>query len=811
MKWRFNQAAILILLSVAIISLCVGCGKKANSPTAAITGSVEQSDSGQLVSAIYQASTETQRQQAIERVVSKGFSLGLIDLNGKQLNPNVDANAVSLSPISVATYSQIDTGVNYRTIEYIVDFLADAGITLDATGALINLKDFLSDLQEYVQWSFNNPSNPASVLGIMIASGPDMVVPDSPPVISGYTKVSPLTSLLIMGDILIGTATERGSISAAKETHLIYLAAAGTTTSKAIDKIRGLITTIKNAPILPSLLPQKAINILAAFETCDRLSVRMWQMPDSTARATNWVNTITKNLPIAKILKLEKNNIESINVIGGVGIMSGVTGSPVETIEGVDTAYRFQLLSYDEQGTGAPLYDDADAILGGLTNAGVDNYKFSTDLNQHRLNAQSKGNAPFTITAKSLSNTVSRTALLHASAQITAPENLYEQAQQKLAEKIKNSWALLAVTSALDALPWKTIEETMTVLNRDFQPTPWMCTVEFGPAKNTTTTSNTSSTKTTTSTTTSTSSKTMVISNIVLDIEPPPVLETLETLIFKTRLNVALDQLPQNVIWQWEFGDGTTAETKVGRTESVMMTGHRYLKNGDYQMKLTLIDQTTKQTLATTTKQLIISDIAAIKSTNHLRLTLTLSGKIETKNATAAPEYNLKTFDDELYRKTPFTFEWFDEKRNGAPGQWVGDEIKFKGSFKSVVQAETGAQTKEYWITGKIVVDKDGIKMVDYYYLKQFSNPNYNGTGKDWSWDCGLKLNSITVTKITGGAAPKFQYHLQGYDQIYPYVEFATYSEILLNGKEIQWQPMLRPEIIGSDLQIVIDTYKLNP
>jgi hypothetical protein len=810
MKERFTRVVILTLLVVVILTSCFGCVKKNNSTDNVL---VEQSNSGKLVSAIYQASTETQREQAIENIVSKGFSLGFVDLNGKQVNPNVDKSAVSLSPITVATYSQMDTGGNYRTIEYIVGFLASAGIKLDLTGSLINLKDFLPDLQEYVRWSFNNPDNPKSVLGIMIASGSEMKVPDSTPVISGDTKVAPLTSLLMMGDILIGTETEKSTFSSSMGGLISYAAAANTTNTEALNKIRGLITTIKGIPILSTLLPQKAQNILAAFETCDRLSVRMWQMPASTTREKNWINNITNNLPLAKIFTLEKNKIESINVIGGLGLMSGVTGSPVETVEGVDTAYRFQLFSNDEHGTGAPLYDDVDAILNGLANMGIDNYTFSSDLNGHSLIVHSQGNAPFAINVKSMSNTVIRRAILYTSAQITAPENLYVQAEQKLAEKIKNSWVLLAATSALDRLPWKTIEETMKVLNRDFQPTPWMCMVEFTPIKTTTTTttntSNTSDTKTITTASTTTGSK--ATPNITLDIELPPVLETLETLIFKTKINVSLDQLPQNVVWQWEFGDGTPVETKVGRTESVLMSGHRYLKNGDYQMKLSLIDQTTKQTLATTTEQFIISDIAAIKNTNHLRLTLILSGKTESINTTAAPEYSQKTFDDELYRKAPFIFEWYDEKRIGVPGQWGGDEIKFKGSYKSVVQTESGTKTKEYWITGKIMVDKDGITLVDYYYLKQFSNPNYNGTGKDWSWDYGLKVNPIPITKITGGTAPKFQYHLKGFDQIYPYIDLAIYSELLLSGKEIQWQPMLRPELTGSDLLVVIDTYKLNP
>lgn len=802
MREHFNKFIIPILLVVVIFTLCVGCGKKDDSNP----GTVVQSDSGQLVSAISKASTETEHQQAIEKVVSRGFSLGLIDINGKQLNPNVGKNAISLSPISVATYSQMDTGTNYRNIEYIVAFLADAGIALDSTGDLINLNDFLPDLQKYVDWSYSNPNDPASVLGIMIASGPDMVVPALPPTISGDTKVLPLTSLLIVGDILVGTEKEQNAAPIAKGIHDVY-AATTTANSGALTKVRGLITTIKSVPILQSLLPPKAINILSAFQTCDRLSVRMWQMPDSPGREKNWENNITDTLPLTKIFKIEKDKTESINVIGGVGIMAGITGSPIQTIEGVDIAYRFQLLSYDEQGTGVPLYDDADAMLSSLANAGIDSFTFSTDLNGHRLLAQSKGNVPFTISVKSMSNQETRTVLLHASAQITAPENLYEQAEQKLAEKIKNSWALLAATSALDTLPWKDIKDTMVILNRNFQPTPWMCTVEFIPIKDKT--SETTSKSITNTTTTSTNTNSTDKPNIALEIEIPEVLETLETIMFKANLSVALDKLPLNATWQVEFGDGTPVETKVGREESDLLFGHRYLKNGDYQIKLSLTDPTTKQTLATATEKFIISDITSIRKTNHLQLILTLSGKTERKDTTAVPEYNLRYFNDDLKPKEPWTFEWFDELRTGSPGQWGGDEIKFKGSYKSISNVDSGTQTKEYWISGKIVVDRDGIKLVDYNHMKQFSNPNYNGTGKEWSYDYSLKLNPVPITKLVGGDSPKYQYHLQGYDQIYPYVEFATYSEHFADGKEIQWQPMLKPELTGSDLSIIIETFKL--
>jgi hypothetical protein len=296
-------------------------------------------------------------------------------------------------------------------------------------------------------------------------------------------------------------------------------------------------------------------------------------------------------------------------------------------------------------------------------------------------------------------------------------------------------------------------------------------------------------------------------SNMSLDIEMPVLLETLETLIFNVKPTVTTGQIPPNALWQWEFGDGTPLETKLA---SSPMVGHRYTKIGVYTIKVSLIDQLSKQALATTSKGFIISDIDSIKKTNHLRLTLVLSGQTSYSQDAHPPEYNLKTFDSELYLKDPWTFEWFEEWRNGDPGRWGGDEIKFKGDFLSENQAETGTQTTEYWVSGKIVATAEGMMLEDYYYFKKFSNPDYKGTDKEWRYDYQLEMKPIPITKVTGGKSPKYQYHLQGYEKIYPYIDYAGYTDNYYNSRaEIQWQPMFLDNLKGSDLQIAIDTYKL--
>ena len=342
-----------------------------------------------------------------------------------------------------------------------------------------------------------------------------------------------------------------------------------------------------------------------------------------------------------------------------------------------------------------------------------------------------------------------------------------------------------------------------------------------GAGNNSTNTTTKTTTKTTSSVTTTSTSKTTAtttntvqttanpVSNISLDIELPPVLETMETLMFKAIPSVALNQIPVNTMWQWDFGDGTPLDTKVGLTEPFLTSGHRYLKNGDYKVTLNLIDLATKKPLATAAKGFIISDIAAFKKTNHVRLILALSGMAERKDV---PEFEagMKTFDAEIYAKDPWALEWYEEWRMGSPGDWRGDEIKFKGSYHLVANTETGEQTTDYLVNGKILVNKDGIQLVNFHFDKELINPNYKGTEATWRFGYLLELLPIPLTKINGGESPKFFYNLKGYEKIYYLIKYASYAETFPTGKIIEWYPEEIDNLTGSDLQVTLDTLVLH-
>jgi hypothetical protein len=69
----------LAMLSITIILIFSGlsCGGTGKNP-------IEQ-----LINRVSTAKDDNQRKTALEKVITSGYSLGLLDENGKQLNPNV--------------------------------------------------------------------------------------------------------------------------------------------------------------------------------------------------------------------------------------------------------------------------------------------------------------------------------------------------------------------------------------------------------------------------------------------------------------------------------------------------------------------------------------------------------------------------------------------------------------------------------------------------------------------------------------------------------------------------------------------------
>jgi len=150
------------------------------------------------------AATDEEQLKALESIASKCESIGILDQEGTPLNSVPAQIDITLNQDDLKAYASAISEGHSRTLGSIIDFLADMGVVLSSTNEVISFEDVQQDIQDYVNWSFANQDDPASTLGLLIASGIAMELPDAPPVIVESTRMNLLTSMLIVGDILIG-------------------------------------------------------------------------------------------------------------------------------------------------------------------------------------------------------------------------------------------------------------------------------------------------------------------------------------------------------------------------------------------------------------------------------------------------------------------------------------------------------------------------------------------------------------------------------------------------------------------------------
>jgi hypothetical protein len=286
----------------------------------------------------------------------------------------------------VAAHAPLVPGYDYRTISYVVDFLAEAGVALAATGETISLEGLLPDLQEYIDWSFANPDDPQSSLGLLIGSGHELEVPDSAPSLDSETLISPLASLMILADILLGVEGETSqqqattaSVGMSGSANIIYASDLQTTDNEDTS-IKGLITIVELST-LPVKSKTRLKGLIAAYEAGNRLATRFLDP------AGVIISGVTGEASWTKLIKL--STVEK-PVPARVVVCVLPEGTIVDS-ERIN--YTLNLLGPASQ-LGQPLYPDADAELdSSLASPG----QTTIELEGHRLiiNAAFGQNAVF--------------------------------------------------------------------------------------------------------------------------------------------------------------------------------------------------------------------------------------------------------------------------------------------------------------------------------------------------------------------------------------------------------------------------------
>ena len=482
MTKKLGYKVTILLLIFSMLTSVLACGGESDSsPTSEVNPENTSSDTSgnlesaqtQQISAIAAANTEEERKPAIEEVVRQGFTLGLVDENGNQLNPNVPADNLSLTPEDVAAHAAMTPGGHYRTINYVVDTLAEAEIVLASTEEIITLEDFLPDLQDYVNWSFANPADPKGSLGLLIGSGCELEVPGSSPTIDGETMISPLASLMMMADILLGVeeAPPQNEEDGAMSKIMSFFSddAYANDEVQTASAIEGYITSVKpkSSALLGYAMNEWAKNFIAFLELGNRYIVRVTNnlgyddMQSEKIESTDkdgytYVYETERRWKSLRSFSLN-SAIHTEQLYTQLFLLYRESNGDMKEVTGIPTSFTLSLISPGNQ-FGLPLYPDADAELVPWGNATIDK-------NGHRLFATAKQDTSdpslliCDIKATKLPSEEPRSALLLASATIDIPF-----ADSLDVEKAK------ALGTNVD------IEKLKNLIN-NIDPAPWVCTV----------------------------------------------------------------------------------------------------------------------------------------------------------------------------------------------------------------------------------------------------------------------------------------------------------------------------------------------
>jgi len=460
-----NKTVVLFLSLIVLVVSVAACVLPTPTPPT--------TKSQQAIDALERAEDQEEAKAAIGDIVSQGHSLGLVDEEGNQLNPNVSGeDVISLTPDDVAVYAMTSGGEHYRTLDHVVAYVADIGMTLESTGRPITTTDLLPDLQAYVDWCFTHPDDPKSTLGLLLAAGPELQVPDSAPQMAGNTPISPLAGMLLLADLLVGLEQEVTQVNASlpEGAHLASRRGMSPRQDKdTLIRVKGLITRIeglanntfvgiaaaaydflnKDAKTEKQLASAReylgAVRVLIGhYEFCDHLAVRIVH-PDG-----NRANTVT----------LEKRG----DTIPLESKVVAVYGKTEQVVQQIPFAYTFRLLSNPTPPTQYTLHADADAVL---VPPNVENPKYESTLNGHQLQVVTDV-AHYELKAQTMVNEEKRTALLYADA-ILPLDNI---------DKLLEDWKGTIDVVAKDMKP-EELKQVLVILKRDLNPLPTMSIVTF--------------------------------------------------------------------------------------------------------------------------------------------------------------------------------------------------------------------------------------------------------------------------------------------------------------------------------------------
>jgi hypothetical protein len=781
----------VLSLAVILVFMSISCGDGGGIPKAATIPMVTSSQV-QLINNVATATNDMERTTALQKVVAAGYSLGITDAKGIQLNPNVAPDALSLAFGDIAALNYLTAEGQGRTIGSVIDYLAGAGVVLTSTKKLITFNDFLPDLQKYINWSFQNPKDPKAVLGMLLSSGKDMKTQASPPVFTQNTLISPTASMMMLADILLGIQAPAKTSSRGLFRKAAYAADIKDTASA----IQGLLTIVE--PVLEKngiSIPEYAKKLIASFSAGNLFAVRIVD----TLSLANQSPVVVRQIPLGA----QKGQTRALAAVV-VLVPSG------EILQEIPVNFNINLLSSASGagGAAANLYPDADAILY------TEGVRARMELNGHRLGIV--GRAPgspaaFAVVRGLAENKEPRTALLHASAAIDVPDlglivKKYNEITDKMGEK---SIMLQAV------LPIEKVVELYQTMQQGLQIPSWLCTVTMAPkagvvsidptslegemGKEYTFTAVVDPPKSATvfwftdmlptntlppigaasleqaetkkvkwdragtysvsagayikddqgswmlvSAATAKVTIRSKTSKIGISFQVGGMFSTLESLSFSGKTSEP--KWPGNIEWVWDWGDGTAKYV----TTNSPNASHRYTQPGKYSVLFTVRDGPTKEELGNFQYDVIIDDLNVLQTMKSLTI-----------NAWGYYTEEFGAMKNGVFTKQGSSGVYTAKGGGNSAFSWPLTWKGYNCSGEYIEKLATG-QTRTWKIEG--VLSTDTMTLLSATFSVDYLDPNYQGTGKYWRTHAKLVIKDVPLTgnrslvtfrgKVEGASVP---------------------------------------------------------
>jgi hypothetical protein len=778
----FIRLAVFSITVIVVFTL-ISCGGDGGS-SKATTKSTVTGAQAQLITNISTATNDAERTSALQKVVAAGFSLGVTDTSGKQLNPNVAKDAVSLTTDDVAALSYLVAEQQGRTIGSVVDFLAQFGVRLSSTGSIITFKGLLPDLQKYVNWSFQNSKDPKAALGLFLASGAEMKVPAASPVFTEATIINNTAAVMLISDLILGVKEPVKTSSWWPFGRKAYAA----DIKETAEKIQGLITIIetgsefaqglagalfgesKPAEQKPKIqIPAIAKQMIAAFAAGNHFSIRIieviyWEAPFKNMSSAYSVRTI------------RLNNVKDKEYPGEAYTALVAMMPSGDVLTSVTVNFTLNLLSPDASLAGqlGPLYPDADAVLFSewAKDARVQN-------DGHRLHIAGRLITPeahFNIKQNNSENKMPKVALLHVTGKIGLPD---------LDAILKDKGELLRSCG----LTQEQIVEFYTAAKIGVEIAPWICKVELRPKIEITLDKNMLEGQSGQNYTFNSQ-----ITNLPADWQDymwklewesvgavTPKVEKKQSATFKwakagkytlvakvlfvgekdyevarvtcpVTINPSLIEInltitvtgkystletmgftgstdgkwPENTEWVYNFNDGS----KEWVSASSPSTSYRFTKPGKYAVTFSARNRTTGDVIGQTTREITIDDLNILQTMKFIKIAV-YGYKMEVSGSSLNGIF-----------KQLSTFNAYSSVGDNNDSKW---DTKWDGRRFTTSMRETNSYGQQSTKKIEAVVSEDTLTIETLTYTYDFLDPNYQGSGKPWTHHRNLILKNIPL------------------------------------------------------------------